>query len=101
MDLDAGAFDYFDSRGSPPPYVILRFQHALNTRLLEAARRPLRLRFHAVPHQREDIECGMFAMFFILWRLGELEKPDGGVTDAAMRELRSVLFIGTRLAGGR
>lgn len=96
VDLPAGEFSYFDSRGDPPPLPVLRYFHRLSAAAVEAGGPPLRMEYNNRRVQRGDSECGVFAVFYILVRLGVLP-PDAGARDADMASLRSVLFLwGTR-----
>ena len=82
--------DYFDSTGSKPNQNILRTIDYIRERNPGCVARR-----NTIEHQKQDTECGVYSMYFILQRLQgksfqEINKQR--ITDAAMNQYRDDLF---------
>jgi hypothetical protein len=88
---------YFDSTGEPIPSQI----ETLKNRIIRQAKnRGIQLKFdqNKRVHQKENTECGMYSLFFIISMLLDTKNieyfkgKNGGIPDGKMEEFRDIYF---------
>ena len=93
IDIKEEMIYYFDSVGDGPPRRIMKFINKVKKQGNSIGKK-FKVKINRTPHQKNDTECGVYALFFIIEML-KIEKPymfDIEIPDDAMEKFRKKYF---------
>ena len=94
IDNHKRTFEYFDSAGKPPNRNIMRFVVKLERKIASNHRR-YTFMYNDIVHQKENSECGIYSIYFLIQRLigrtfSDISKNI--VPDNEMNKFRNIIF---------
>lgn len=92
--------EFFDSVGDPPNDLIMDWQKSMKESLDQYRRNkghtgPVNILVNRVPHQKENNECGVYSLYYIMARTDGISQArfnSNIISDAAMINFRAYLF---------